>query len=106
MSTAKLTWKDPTTRSDGTPLNTLAYINVLMSADNGNTYTKVGHAAPAQQQFSQDLTDAGTYQFKFNATDAQTPPLTSADSVVVSVTVPPPELPPPSPPAAPAAALV
>jgi hypothetical protein len=102
MPKAHLTWKDPTTRSDAsaTPLKPgdLAYILVQMSADNGQNYADVGHAAPGQQSFDQDLTDPGTYLFKLDAVDTQTPPMTSADSIVVSVTVPVPSLAAPNPP--------
>ena len=41
-----------------------------------------------QEHFDQDLTDPGVYLFKLEVVDTQTPPLTSADSNVVSVTVP------------------
>lgn len=96
MPKAHLTWKDPVTRSDAsaTPLKPgdLAFILVEMSADNGQNYTDVGHAAPGQQSFDQDLTDPGTFLFKLAAVDTQTPPMTSPDSIVVSVTVPVPQL--------------
>lgn len=94
MSTAHITWVDPTARTDGTPLKQgdLAYIQVQMSADGGQNYAPVGHAAPGTQTFDQDLTDPGTYNFKLEAVDTQTPPAISADSVIVSVTVPQPVL--------------
>lgn len=102
MSTAVLTWVDPTTRSDPaqTPANPgeIAFINVLMSSDNGQNYTSVGHAAAGQQSFSQTLTDPGVFLFKLEAVDTQSPPTTSADSAVVSVTVPTPALAPLNPP--------
>jgi len=89
MATAHLTWVDPTQRTDGSALKPgeLAFIEVQMSTDNGNTYSDVGHAAPGQQMFDQPLTASGTYLFKLNAVDTQTPPATSADSAVVSLTV-------------------
>jgi len=102
MSTAVLTWVDPTTRADpaqtpGSPAE-IAFITVLMSDDNGQNYIDVGHAAAGQQTFSQPLTHPGVYLFKLQVVDTQTPPTTSADSAVVSVTVPAPELAPFNPP--------
>lgn len=101
MSKAVITWTDPTTRADGaTPLSAaeIAFIDVLMSADNGNTYESVGHAAAGQQTFTQEVDAAGTYLFKLETNDTQVPALVSADSSVVSVTV---EAPPLAAPAAP-----
>ena len=88
MASAKITWTDPTMRSDGTTALTpaeIAQINVFMSSDNGNTYTNVGHAAAGQQSFTQPLTTSGTYLFKLQTVDTQTPPAISADSSVVSL---------------------
>jgi len=89
MTTARVTWKDPTQRTDGTAAAAadIAMIKVLMSSDNGNTYAEIGHAAAGQQQFDQDLAAPGTYLFKLEAVDTQTPPTTSADSAVASVVV-------------------
>lgn len=96
MSTARITWVDPTARTDpqATPLSPaeIAFITVLMSTDNGQTYADVGHAAAGQGTFDQVVTDPGTYLFKLETVDTQNPPLTSPDSIVVSVTVPVPAL--------------
>lgn len=92
---------DPTTREGGgalDPSKELAFVNILMSADNGQNYASVGHAAPGQPTFEQELTDPGTYLFKADAEDLQTPALDSKDSNVVSFTVPAPALAAPSPP--------
>lgn len=86
-----LTWKDPTTLVDGTtaiPPNDFADVEVNMSIDNGKTYANVGHAAPGAQQFQMELTDPGTYLFKLNSKDTQSPPQLGPDSVVAQVTVP------------------
>ena len=95
MPTAVVTWVDPTTLVDGKtaiPPNDFGLIEVQLSIDNGKTYTNVGHAAPGQQTFSMELDDPGTYLFKLNAQDTQTPATESPDSAVVSVTVAAPPL--------------
>ena len=98
-NTARVTWKDPTQRTDGTALSAaeIAYVNVQWSSDNGNTYVDAGHAAAGQQQFDQVLPAPGTYLFKLQCVDTQTPPATSADSSIASVVVPV-VIPPPNPP--------
>lgn len=105
---AVVTWTDPTTRADGSPLDPskVAFINVLMSADNGQNYESVGHAAMGQQTFTQELDDAGTFLFKLETVDTQSPAKVSADSNVVSVVVPEPELAAPNPPTNVAAELL
>jgi hypothetical protein len=89
-NTAHVTWIDPTQRTDGTPLKPteIASILVLWSSDNGNTYVEAGHAAAGQQQFDQALPAPGTYLFKLECVDTQSPPATSADSNVASVILP------------------
>lgn len=92
-----LKWTDPTTLADGTtaiPANDFADVEVNMSIDNGKMYTNVGHAAPGAQQFQMELTDPGTYLFKLEAKDTQTPAQLGPDSAVVQVTVPAPPLQP------------
>ena len=90
MNTARITWKDPTQRTDGTALapGEIAFIEVQWSSDNGNTYVDAGHAAAGQQQFDQPLPGPGTYLFKLQCVDTQSPPATSADSSIASVVVP------------------
>jgi len=93
MSLVTLKWKDPTTLVDGVtaiPPNDFADVEVLMSIDNGQTYTNVGHAAPGAEQFQMELTDPGTYLFKLESKDTQTPAQVGPDSSVVQVTVAPP----------------
>jgi hypothetical protein len=94
MSIARITWKDPIVRADGSALTPaeIAFVNVLMSADNGQNYASAGHAAAGQQSFDQEVTDPGTYMFKLEAVDTQNPPLVSADSIVVSVAIAAPAL--------------
>lgn len=89
-----LKWVDPATLVDGSaiPPNDFADVEVQMSIDNGKTYTNVGHAAPAAQQFQMELTDPGTYLFKLNAKDTQAPAQLGPDSVVAQVTVPAPPI--------------
>lgn len=93
MSLVTIKWVDPTTLVDGVtaiPPNDFADVEVQMSIDNGKTYTNVGHAAPGALQFQMELSDPGTYNFKLNSKDTQTPPQLGPDSTVVSVTVAPP----------------
>jgi len=91
MPTAHLTWVDPTTLTDGTaiPANDFADVEVFMSADGGQNYVNVGHAAPGAQAFDVELTDTGTFNFKLESKDTQTPSRLGPDSPVVSVTVAP-----------------
>ena len=89
-------WVDPVTLIDGKtaiPPNDFADVEVQQSIDNGKTYSNVGHAAPGAQQFQIELTDPGTYLFKLNSKDTQTPSTLGPDSAVVSVTVPAPPTP-------------
>lgn len=91
MPTARLTWTDPTQLVNSTPIppNDFADIEVLMSADGGLNYVTAGHAAPGAQTFDVELSDVGTFNFKLNSKDTQTPSLIGPDSAVVSVTVAP-----------------
>jgi uncharacterized protein YfaP (DUF2135 family) len=95
MSTAIITWTDPTTLVDGKsaiPANDFAFVQVQVSIDGGKTYTVAGHAAPGAQTFSFEADDPGTYLFKVNSVDTQIPPTVSPDSAVVQVTVAAPPL--------------
>lgn len=105
---ATITWSDPTERADGTPLaaSEIAFIEVFQSSDNGNSYASIGHAAAGQQSFTtDDLPAGGTYLFKLETDDTQTPAAVSADSSVVSVSVAPPALAAPNAPSNVAASL-
>ena len=88
MTIARVTWKDPTTRVDGVPgkPTEIAYIRVLMSSDSGATWADVGHVGPTIEFYDQTLDAAGTYQFKLQVVDTQSPPTVSADSAVVQIT--------------------
>lgn len=89
MPTAHLTWTDPTVLTDGTPIppNDFADVEVFVSADGGLNYTSAGHAAPGAQAFDFELSDTGTFNFKLESKDTQTPSRLGPDSQVVSVTV-------------------
>jgi hypothetical protein len=90
----------PTQRKDGKELavTEIAFIDIEMSADNGQNYVSVGHAANNQAAFQQDLTVPGTYLFRGVTVDTQVPPLSSDPSSPVSVTIAPPALAAPNPP--------
>jgi hypothetical protein len=96
MSTVTLTWVDPTTLVDGSaiPPNDFADVEIFMSADGGLTYTNAGHVGPGTQRFEIEISDPGTFNFKLNCKDTQTPPLFGPDSAVVSVTIAAPPLAP------------
>lgn len=108
---ATITWIDPTTLTDAAaspiPTGDFGFVQVSRSSDNGTTYVAVGHAAPAQQQFVDDLAGfaPGTVLYKLNSVDTQTPALTGPDSVVVSVAIPAPALAPIAAPAKVAATI-
>lgn len=108
MPTARVTWVDPLTLVSNVPIpaGDFADVEVFMSVDNGQNYVNVGHAAPGQLHFDQEVTDPGTYLFKLESKDTQNPSTLGPDSVVVSVTVPAPALAPISAPTNVAAALV
>lgn len=91
MPTARLTWTDPTTLTDGTtiPANDFADVEVFMSANGGLDYVNVGHVAQGIQSFDVELTDTGTFNFKLESKDTQTPSRLGPDSIVASVTVAP-----------------
>lgn len=108
MPTARLTWTDPTTLTDGAPIpaNDFADVEVFMSADGGLNYVNVGHAAPGAQTFDIELTDTGTFNFKLESKDTQTPSRVGPDSTVASVTVQPQPLAAINPPTGLAATIV
>lgn len=91
MPTARLSWTDPTTLTDGStiPANDFADVEVFMSADGGQNYTNIGHAAPGAQSFDVELSDTGTFNFKLECKDTQVPSRLGPDSVIASVTVAP-----------------
>lgn len=100
MATVSIPITTPTTRSDGSSLDPseIARMDVELSADNGQTFTNVGQAAPGQPTFDLSGLSPGSYLSRSTCTDNQDPPLTSAFSNVVSFVVPIPALAPPSPP--------
>jgi len=100
MTIIKIPVTAPTTRIDGNALaiTDLARIEFFVSTDNGQNYVSAGHSAPDATSFNFEATDPGTYLFKAEAVDLQSPPLTSLDSAVVQFTIAPPVLAAPSPP--------
>lgn len=90
-----------TTDTSTTPPMTAAdlqEVDVQMSVDNGNTYTKVGTLAPTAAQFQASGLSPGNYQVYATETDKQANPMTSKPSNVVQFTIPAPELAAPNPP--------
>jgi hypothetical protein len=94
MSLYNIPITDPTSRKDGKALaqTEIKEIDMLVSTDNGQNYVAAGHAAAGQANFQFDAVDPGTYLFKAQTVDTQTPALVSGDSNVVSLTVAPPVL--------------
>jgi hypothetical protein len=78
--TVKLTWEDPSSRVDGSPLpaGQIGAVVVSMSADSGANFVELGSVGAGVQTFSQtDLPD-GKYQFKVVVVDKQNPAKSSA----------------------------
>jgi hypothetical protein len=99
MTTAVLTWVDPTTLDDGVtpiPAGDFAYVQVSRSIDNGASYQILGHAAPGVQTYTDDVSALapGAVLYEVAAVDTQTPPLTGPETAPVSVTIPTPALAP------------
>jgi hypothetical protein len=108
MAIARITWVDPTTRVDGSPLaaSQIAAINLLVSSDKGNTWSPAGTATTGVQTFDYTLTAVGTYTFKLDVVDTQNPAQISPDSNTASVTLAPTVQAAPSAPSAVTVALV
>lgn len=79
----------PTSRKDGTalPIAQIARLDFELSADNGASFTNVGHQAATETSFKLQGLDAGSYLVRSTATDTQDPPLTSDFSSAVSFQV-------------------
>lgn len=84
----------PTTRKDGTvlPANQVAKIDFEISADNGTTWTSVGHRAGSDSSITLQGLDVGQYLVRDYVTDTQEPPLTSDFSAVVGFEIKAPAL--------------
>jgi hypothetical protein len=109
-SVATLTWKDPTMRADGTtplPASQIASVKTMLSKNGGATYAMAANIPPGVQQAWVTLPTPTTvplmYLFTLHAIDTQTPALASADTAVISVTVPVPVAPDTVPPSVPPA---
>lgn len=83
-----LSWKDPTTRADGSPLapEEIQHIAVLLAVGGETEFTLLNTVLPGVQAFTQTDLPPGTYQFKLVAVDNQRVPQSSA-GVVVEVVI-------------------
>lgn len=83
-----VTWKDPQTRADGSPLaaSEIARIDVLMAVGGTPDFVKLAEVAPGVQTFTQTDLPAGNFDFKLVVVDNQREPQSSVGAVV-SVTV-------------------
>ncbi|MCK6619316.1 MAG: choice-of-anchor B family protein [Calditrichaceae bacterium] len=77
-SSAILTWDDPATQADGTPLDDLDHINVYR---NGNL---VGSAGPGVQTYTDNPPPGFVYTYTVTAVDNEAPPNESAPSGAAS----------------------
>lgn len=95
----KIPFTIPTQRVDGTSLapGEIDRIEFFVSTDNGQNYVSAGHASADQTEFPFEASDPGTYLFKDQVVDTQSPPRFSPDSPVVSFTIASPPLAAPKP---------
>lgn len=79
----------PTKRADGSdlPIEEISSIRFYVSTDNGQNFAQAGSAAPGQQVFEFDAQDFGTYLFKAETFDTQTPKRDSDDSNIIAFTI-------------------
>lgn len=84
MTTVVIPFTPPTTRTDGTPLpaEQIKQIDLELSADNGQTWTSVGHRAGTDTSITLQDLDVGQYLVRDFVTDTQSPALTSDFSPV------------------------
>ncbi|NUQ42537.1 MAG: S8 family serine peptidase, partial [Calditrichaceae bacterium] len=73
-SDATLTWTDPTTQSDGTPLDDLDHINIYRDG------VLVGNVAPGVETYTDAPPPGFFYNYTVTAVDNETPPNESAPS--------------------------
>lgn len=99
MSTVTISFTPPTKRKDDTalPPEQIKQIDFELSADNGTTWTNVGHrAANDSNLVLQDL-DVGQYLIRDYVTDTQNPALTSDFSAPFGFEIKAPQLAAPNP---------
>jgi hypothetical protein len=99
MTTVVIPFTPPTARKDGSPLpaEQIAKIDFEISADNGQTWTSVGHRAGTDTSLTLQDLDVGQYLVRDFVTDTQGPPLTSDFSSVVGFEIKAPVLAAPLP---------
>lgn len=91
MTTATITWSDPTARVDGSAL-TLTALQVFDDLGDGKGPQLLGNVSPGVQTFNTPTLTPGSHTFTVVAQDNSNPPENSAPSTPVSVTVPTPVL--------------
>lgn len=99
MTTIVIPFTAPTQRTDGTPLppEQIKQIDFEISADNGVTWTSIGHRAGTDTSLTLQDLDVGQYLVRDFVTDTQNPPLTSDFSPVGGFEIKPPKLAAPNP---------
>lgn len=99
MTTVVIPFAPPATRTDGTPLpaDQIKQIDFELSADNGQTWTNVGHRAGTDTSLTLQDLDVGQYLLRDYVTDTQNPALTSDFSPVAGFQIKAPVLAAPSP---------
>lgn len=86
-----LTWKDPQTRNDGSPLGAaeIARIDVFVAVTGATNFAKLGDVAAGVQAFTQTDLPPGSYDFKLVVVDNQPDPK-SSPGAVITVEIPEP----------------
>jgi hypothetical protein len=94
MADVTIPFTVPTSRKDGSalPVDQIAQVDFELSADNGQTWTNVGHRAGTDSSITLQSIDVGQYLVRDYVTDTQVPPLTSDFSPVVGFEVKAPPL--------------
>lgn len=94
MADVLIPFTAPTARKDGTalPVDQIKQIDFELSADNGTTWTNVGHRAGTDTSITLQALDVGQYLVRDYVTDTQEPPLTSDFSPVAGFEVKAPPL--------------
>lgn len=99
MSTVVIPFTIPTQRKDSTalPVEQIKQIDFELSADNGQTWTSIGHRAASDSSITLQDLDVGQYLVRDFVTDTQTPSLTSDFSSPVGFEIKAPTLAAPNP---------
>ena len=84
MADIKVTWSDPTTRSDGSALlaEDIGGIEVAMKVGGAPDFTLLSTVDAGVMQFVQTDLPAGSYSFQITVFDKQSPPKYSVPIVV------------------------